>query len=400
MADPAAPRRGSGSLENLRQTNRARILAALKARGETSRVELIDATGLARTTVSKLVSELLLEGMITERGTVAPGSTGGRPATVLALDPGSGGYVGIDFDHAGVRSVLLDRSGTPLGERYQRLAVGGAPRKALDAAAKQTNALLRDARIPRDRLDGAGAALSSPLHTDGRVAFSTGFGDWSGIDVVGELSARLKTPVVVGNDANLGALAEATFGAAAGHDHLLYVMLSAGVGAGLILHGRLYEGSGGVAGELGHVVVQRTNGRVCRCGDRGCLETVAGTGALLEALVGLFPDLDVGALIGLVLDGDPGATRVVRDAGTAVGLALSGICRILDPGMVVVGGELGAAGDALLAPVRAALADIPDPPPVVAGALGAQAEALGAAALAMRASADAVLTTTPIQETA
>jgi predicted NBD/HSP70 family sugar kinase len=150
----------------------------------------------------------------------------------------------------------------------------------------------------------------------------------------------------------------------------------------------LYEGQSGIAGELGHMVVN-PDGQVCRCGNRGCLETVAGVAALTEALRHTHgPDVSLDDVIELVRDGDAGAIRVVADAGRAVGRALAGACSLLDPGLVIIGGEVAALGRVLLDSIQESIDRGTSPAMgrsyrVVLGVLGAKAEALGAAALAM-----------------
>ena len=130
-----------------------------------------------------------------------------------------------------------------------------------------------------------------------------------------ELRSRLDIPVMVDNDANLGALAEAAFGAGRDAGDLVYLKISSGIGAGLILNGRLYRGSAGLAGELGHVLVN-PDGIVCRCGNRGCLETVAATGALVDLLRRSHgDDLTVAAMLEAARAGDAGCRRVIDDAG-------------------------------------------------------------------------------------
>src|SRR5262249_21495481 len=137
-----------------------------------------------------------------------------------------------------------------------------------------------------------------------------------------------------------------------GFTELLYVKLSSGIGAGLVLDGRLHRGAGGTAGELGHVHVQ-ADGAVCRCGYRGCLETVASTRALLSHLQPAHgPALTVSALLELGADGDVAATRVVGDASHEIGRVLANVCTNLNPQAIVVGGELAAAGAPLLDGIR------------------------------------------------
>jgi predicted NBD/HSP70 family sugar kinase len=163
-------------------------------------------------------------------------------------------------------------------------------------------------------------------------------------------------------------------------------MLSSGIGSGLVLGGRLHRGARGFAGELGHVFVV-DKGAVCRCGNRGCLETIASTDALLELLRPVHgPDLTVADVLSLVASGDRAATRVVHDVGLAVGRVLADLTTCLDPQAIIVGGELSPAGEPLLAGIRDALDRYALPGAqrsveVKGGVLGDRAEILGALAL-------------------
>lgn len=384
--------RSPGSLESLRLDNRRRILGVLQQRGQLSRAEVARTTGLSRTAVSRLVGELVADGVIvedTDGGQGSPTPNGGRPPTLLTLDPHSGCFVGVQLAHDAVRAMLVDRSGAPLGHADAPLDVDRHPHDALDTCAALAWRLLAQAGLPAQRLLGAGVAISAPLRAGaGGFASSSIFADWAGIDVAQALTDRLGCPVQLGNDANLGALAEATFGAGRGIDNIVYAMLSAGVGAGLVLDGRIFRGHTGTAGELGHVVVD-PSGEVCRCGGRGCLETVAGSAALINALGATHgPGLTFAGMLDLVAKHDLPAVRVLTDAGRALGRALAGICSVLDPGMVIVGGELAVA-PALLRGVRETLTREASPAAghdyvVVAGSLGPVAETRGAAVLAMQ----------------
>lgn len=308
-----------GSLESLRRVNRARVLAVLRQRGRASRADIVRASGLSRTTVSSLVAELLEEGVVVERPDPvlqAPSPSGGRPPILLALDPASGSFLGVDFGHDSVNVALTDRSGALLDYGREELDVDYQADRALDSAARIVHRLIDDAGISQERVLGVGAAVSAPLRSR-QHAFASEriFPGWAALDVAGALGSRIGLPVYVGNDANLGALAEATFGAGRQVQNLIYVMLSAGVGAGIVLDGQLYEGDTGTAGELGHVVVD-PGGSLCRCGNRGCLETVAGVAALTRALQ--HRDGSTATLAGLLSlseSGDPGARRLIADAG-------------------------------------------------------------------------------------
>ena len=255
-----------GSLETLRRTNRSRVLGVLQSRGRASRTDIVRETGLARTTVSSLVAELMGEGLVVERPEDErriSGPSGGRPATMLSLDPRSGGFAGMDFDHDGVRVVIVDRAGTLLVDAHAPLDVDHRAEEAIATASEMVGTLLDGLGMQPEQLLAAGVAVSAPVRLDThRFASASIFPAWAEVDVAGAL-AGLGVPVFVGNDANLGALAEARFGAGLGFDNLLYVMLSAGVGCGLVFDGRLYEGHTGTAGELGHVVVA-PGGQICR----------------------------------------------------------------------------------------------------------------------------------------
>jgi predicted NBD/HSP70 family sugar kinase len=377
-----------GSLSGLRQGNRQRVLEVLRQHGTTSRPEIARQTGLSTTTVSDLVRVLLHEGVIvelTERPDAVTHS--GRPATLLTFSPARGGAVGVHLAHDHVRVGLTDLAGDVLAESSAELNVDHEPADALAYTSMAALDLIGRSGLKLDAIAGLGVAVSAPTAAGaGAVAAGPILPDWRAIDVASDLERRTGLHVEVGNDANLGAIAERRFGAAQGIDHFLYVMLSDGVGAGLFLGGRLYEGLTGRAGELGHVTVV-PNGYVCRCGNRGCLETIAGARALTGALT-LTRDARASLrdVIELARVGDPGVRRVVADAGRAIGAALAGICTVLDPALVIIGGETSEAGAALLDAVRDALAAAmtplrEDPVRVVAGTLGEQAQVLGAVTL-------------------
>src|SRR3954468_19460917 len=373
-----------GALEALREGNRARLVDALRRVGTASRADLARATGLSRSTVSSLVADLVERGLVTERGDDR--SRPGRPGMMLALDPSAGAAVGIDFDHSHLRVAVADLSSTVLAERLEALDVDHRADEALDRAVALVDAVLAEAGVARRRVLGAGMGLPGPIdRRTGLVGSSVILPGWAGVRAAEALSERLELPVIVDNDANLGALGEVALGAGRGLDDVVYVKIASGIGAGLVLGGRLHHGATGVAGELGHVQV-RADGAVCRCGNRGCLETMAASGPLLESMRAAHGPLTVRAMLDLAAGGDVGARRVLEDAGRAVGNALADLCNHLNPEAIVVGGELAAAGAPLLGGVREAIDRRAQPAAaaavrVVAGVLGERAELVGALAL-------------------
>jgi predicted NBD/HSP70 family sugar kinase len=367
-------------------------LAVLQRRGAASQADIARETGLSRTTVSNLIAGLLEEGIVVERSDsarAAPSPSGGRPATLLSLEPSSGGFVGVDFGREIVRVAVANRAGELLVDhRSDRLEVAHEAPHALAVAESMVTRALEEADLASDRLLGAGVAVSAPVRSYS-PGFASGviFPSWAKIDVADFFGRQLGVPAHLGNDANLGALAEATFGVGRAHRNVFYVMLSEGIGGGVIVDGRIYLGQTGAAGELGHIVVN-PDGQVCRCGNRGCLATVAGGAALTTALRQIHGEqMTVDDLIALSHDGDPGAARLIADAGEAVGRVLAASCSLLDPELVIIGGELAPAGKPLLRSVQNSLARWISPAsghyPVALGELGSKAEVLGAIALAM-----------------
>jgi predicted NBD/HSP70 family sugar kinase len=247
-------------------------------------------------------------------------------------------------------------------------------------------AALHDAEVASDRLLGIGMGLAAPIdHATGELKADGILPGWHGLRPAAEMQARLGVPVQLENDANVGALGEKAFGAARGVENVVYIRLSAGIGAGLILGGRPYQGFTGVAGEIGHVLSDPT-GPICRRDNRGCLESIASpvaVAALLERSTG--NPVTIQRLLQLVADGHRGARRAVADAdaGEAVGRAASMLVNLLNPELVVIGGDLAQTAAVLLDPITAAIERHSVAPAaaavrIIQGQLGERAEVLGA----------------------
>jgi predicted NBD/HSP70 family sugar kinase len=390
---------GSGSLESLRELNRLRVVDALRRHGTLSRADIARITGLSRSTISTLVADLQDRGFIIERAEdEAPPRNGaqGRPPVLLRLDPSAGIAVGVDFDHTHVRIAVSDLSREVVAEASVETDVDHDASAALDLAADLVREALDDAGVDAARLLGVGVALAGPVdQAHSRLLDSAILAGWQGVDAASELRERLGVPVHIDNDANLGALAEVTLGAGRSARAAVYVQLSSGIGAGLIVDGRPFRGASGVAGEIGHVTVDE-NGPICRCGSRGCLETLASGPAIARLVSGSRSEpVSSDDLVPLALGGDLGCRRAIADAGAVVGRVVGNLCNLLNPEMVVVGGDLSAAGEILLAPLReavmrAALPAVTSGLEVVAGELGDRANVLGALALAIANSEQAV----------
>jgi len=379
----------TSSLERLRDTNRRSITTLLAAEGPMSRADLVRGTGLSRTTVSSLVGDLIASGHVVEtadRGRPHKGGSG-RPPLLVALSTPGGGVAGVDIGHGHVRVAVADRVGTVLAEELADVDVDEDGIHALDRAARMVREALAASGLELSDLHAVGMCVPAPL--DRRSAsIQTGIlRGWRELSPADELRRRLGVPVFADNDANLGALAELGHGAARGASDLVYVKVASGLGAGIVLGGRLHRGSTGIAGELGHVQVDE-HGQVCRCGNRGCLETLVSAPRLVALLQPAYDvSLSIERILALDDAGDAGVRRVLSDAGRAIGRALADLCNNLNPERVVVGGSLGASAS-LGEGIRAALDRFAQPDTaaaltVVSGDLGDRAEVVGAVSLAI-----------------
>jgi glucokinase-like ROK family protein len=384
----------SGSLRSLRDLNRSRVIGALRDRGKASRAEIARATGLSRSTVSSIVSDLIDAGLLSEHSEatgVAHGEAGGRPPVLLSLNPSAGLAVGVDFGHTHLRVAVSDLSHDILAESRREQDVDHSAGEGLGAATALIDKVLEEADVDRERVLGVGMGLPGPINrSTGTVGSSSILPGWVGVDAAAEMERRIRLPVYVENDANLGALAEFVWGAGKGHSDVVYIKLSSGVGAGLLLGGRLHEGAGGTAGEIGHMPAQNGT-EICRCGSRGCLETVASARAIAEQLSASRGEpVSTQKLLELTANGDPAASRLIAEAGREIGVALAGLVNLVNPDCVIIGGDLSAAGELITGPVlesirRYALASAAEQVTVVPGVLGERAELLGALALVLHA---------------
>ena len=308
------------------------------------------------------------------------------------------------------QSVAVARSdGEVLARRRCRLRPGGTAHDVLEnvyAALDEALAAARQAAPEAGPLVRVGAGFGGPVDPQaGIVLASHHVEGWHGFPLRAALEARLGVPAVLDNDANVGALGEAVFGAGWGARHVLYVNVGTGIGAGLVLDGRLYRGSHGLAGEIGHVTVE-PGGAACACGKRGCLEAyasgrsigrlareaAAADPAAAHCLVALAggdaASIEAPQVLAAAGQGDRLANRIVVAAAHYLGVALANAANLLDPDVIVVGGGLSETGDLFFGPLGDAAREhtVPGAPPprIVPAALGYDAGVAGALALALQ----------------
>ncbi|GAA1826687.1 ROK family transcriptional regulator [Luedemannella flava] len=372
-----------GSQTALRESNQRRVIHAVRSAGALTQAEIARTTGLSAATVSNIVRELREAGTLV----TTPTSSGGRRAQSVSMARPTGLLVGVEIGASRLRAVLCDHEHRILSEESIPYDSAPSVERGLRRAEWLVSTLLLHARVDRASVRGVGVAAPGPIEAGtGRVGAPALLPAWHDAEIAAELGDRLDIPVHVDNDANAAALGEQVWGAGQGVSDLVYLKLSDAIGAGLVLRGEIFTGAAGLAGEIGHITVDE-QGRICRCGNRGCLETLVGGPYLLDLLPAGRADgpPTLHTLVTAALDGDLGSRRVVADAGRAVGTVAAMLCNVLNPQRVIVGGDLAEAEDLLLDPIRESLQRRTLPSAaatveVVPAELGARATALGAVA--------------------
>lgn len=337
------------------------VLAELATRGVATRADLAQATGLPKSTVTGIVARLMDIGRIAE----SPAGSEvrrGRPAAGLSVVPEATGTVAaLALSHCATRVAVLDAGGRILARRDQELSDWPGSTDRIADALRMLGQIVEEAGgTGIAQVERAVVGLPVPVHLEAgavpmraerdsrlrRIAELREDELGLGADPGGHVSASLGVPTTVVNDANLGAIGEAKFGAGRGLGSFIYLKVIDGLGAGLILDGRLYCGATGVAGELAHIRV-RDDGPLCLCGSRGCLcAAMYLKPSLLATIQAAYRDtLTLQDVIELSVHGDRGVRRILADLGRQLGDALAGLCVMLNPAGIVVDGMLGAAAE-------------------------------------------------------
>jgi predicted NBD/HSP70 family sugar kinase len=367
--------------DDLRRVNLSALLRRVHVSGPTSRAALTQELGLNRSTIGDLTAQLEAFGLVrNERPSRADGT--GRPSyVVVPRDDIAVLAVAMDVDRiavavVGLGGVVLDR----LERRHDR--GGHGVLAVVESVAQLCETLL--ARF-RGTCVGVGASVPGVVRAeDGLVRFAPNLG-WTDEPFTEMLQARLQQPVVTGNDANLGVLAEHLRGAAVDFDDVAYIRGGVGIGGGFLVGGVPLRGAGGYAGEVGHLLVD-TNGRECRCGARGCWETKVGENQLLEA-VGRLPGGGPAAVAEVIADavaGDQRSLAAVGEHAYWIGLGLGAIVNLFDPAVIVLDGLLASIWLSRPNAVTAALGSVSLEAPrrmmhVVSTELGGDSALVGAA---------------------
>lgn len=316
-----------------------------------TKAELVQLTGLARSTVSSRVDALFGAGLLVPAGEAA--STGGRPPSRVAFNPLAGVILAVDLGASHATVAVSDLSGTILESTTQPLDIASGPVSVLDTVVEKGRALLAAAPWRATALAGIGIGVPGPVeHSTGRPYNPPIMPGWDRFDIPAYVQRAFDVPVLVDNDVNVLALGEQKTSFPETTD-LIFVKVATGIGAGIIAGGRLQRGAQGSAGDMGHVRVPYSPDSPRSPGEERDLEALASGSAIAAALqnqgIAAETSQDV---VELVHAGNASAIEALRQAGRDVGEVLSTVVNLLNPSVIVLGGSIGRAGDHLLAGVR------------------------------------------------
>jgi predicted NBD/HSP70 family sugar kinase len=316
-----------------------------------TRADLAALTGAARSTVSQRVDALIAAALVYEAGDGV--STGGRPPTVLAFNGDAGVVLTADLGATHSSFGVHDLNGVALARRGADLGIADGPEVVLASVLGILEELLHESGRSPTQVRGVGVGLPGPVEfASGTAVHPPIMPGWDGFPVPPHIQQHFDVPVLVDNDVNIMALGEYWTEWRDAVEDLIFVKVGTGIGSGIIVAGQIHRGAQGAAGDLGHVqLMGRTE--LCRCGNRGCVEAVAGGAALARSLTeGGTPASTARDVVELARGGNATAVRLIREAGRNLGEVLAGAVNFFNPAVIVMGGDVTAADQSLLAGVR------------------------------------------------
>jgi len=327
------------------------ILDLVRNGHATTRGDLAAITGLARSTVAQRIDALLASRLLVPAGDSA--STGGRPPAMLAFNRDAGVVLAGDLGASHSRVAVTDLAGTVLAQHRRDIAIAEGPEVVLSWLEHAFDELLQEVDRGPAEVRGVGVGLPGPVEfATGRPVNPPIMPGWNLYPVGARLAQRFGVPALVDNDVNIMAVGE-HWANWRDQSFLMFVKIGTGIGSGFVADGHVHRGADGAAGDIGHIHVPDHDDVVCRCGNVGCLEAIAGGNAMASRLRGLGfetrTSLDV---VDRVLAGQLEAVRLVRQAGHAIGGVLAACVNMLNPAVIVIGGDVAQAGEPLLAGIR------------------------------------------------
>jgi predicted NBD/HSP70 family sugar kinase len=343
-----------GDQSTSRAINRRLILNLLRREGPKSRAELATITGLSPAAVTFVIGDLLAEGHVSEGETIA-GLSGRRP-TRIEINSANGLAIGFKLMVGAIECVVTDLATNPLSSR--RLTVSDhAPETVVQTLADAVPALVQSAGRPQARLAGIGISMPGVIDNAQAICVRSHRFNWDNVPLAQMLAQEVKTSVWLEDDTNAYGIAQQLFGLGRQYRNMAVLAIGVGISCAIIIDGKLYRGANGAAGKFGHTLYEE-HGRLCECGKRGCLMGYFSQPAMLQtwrAATGRDETHGLHDMLDALSKGDDAAVAVLRAAGTGIGTSLANLVNVVDPEVVVIGGEAVSFGEALLAPLRAAM---------------------------------------------
>src|SRR3990172_5470997 len=349
---------------NVKNLNKHAALDLIRfATGGISRIELSRQIGLTRAALTAIVNDLIQAGLVRES---AGQHIGGRNPINLEINPEVGRVLGIDIGSTHITIVLANYQAQVLAETNAPMDVMLGPDFCMNRLIKLIEDWLPTTKTTLTEITAAAVGVPGPVVSDtGIVGAPPIMPGWDKFPIRDWLEERLGCPVSLGNDAEFGALGEWAFGAGRGEKNLAYIKVGTGIGAGFLLDGQIYRGTTGSAGEIGHITLEE-NGPLCSCGNRGCLEAMAGGRSLAQRaregvlkgrrtmLSEIFPTDSITAqdVINAARRGDLFSQQLIPESGYHLGTAIAGLVNLINPEIIVIGGGVAQLGDLLLDPIR------------------------------------------------
>ena len=382
---------------DVRARNLSLTLNIIRESGSLTRASLIETTHLSATTISSLVNVLIASDFVHEAGTGL--SSGGRRPVVLEFNYDARSILGVDMGASHITSVLMNLSGKIRARLTRSVDVVNKPEDALNVLRSMIFQIMSQSGDHTEDLLGVGYTIPAPLTNPETGEFLTYYMPaWRGIRPVDEMHKIIDAPVYMENDANAAAMAENWWGSGRGFNNMIYIKIGTGVGSGLILDHTIYRGYSGNAGEIGHTTIE-SDGRLCRCGNKGCMEAYVGLpGFLKDARRALADDpvwklkLDQLKMIDVIEEarrGNLACKEVISNAGKYLGIGIANLINLFNPAIVILGGDLTAAGPILMDSVHLSLRERSMPfeshkDRLILGELGGDAVAIGAATFVLQ----------------
>ncbi|MFC1463770.1 MAG: ROK family transcriptional regulator [Candidatus Brachytrichaceae bacterium NZ_4S206] len=396
----------------VRAHNLRAVLNHFLNEGSVSRAQLAERTALSNTTITNLIDDLLVQGIVVEDDTEAARTQAsrngsrrvGRPRTGLRLNPNARYAAGVHIGIGILRVAVVNLHAEIIQNTIASFDVAAPAAHVLNQIARLVKQTIADSRIETDRLIGLGIGASGLVDYEAGVnVFAPNLG-WHDVPLRDWMQDRLGLPTTVDNNVRAMALGEALFGAGRGVGVLAFVYGRVGVGAGFVVNGRAFRGSGAGAGEIGHTVMIPDGGDLCGCGQRGCLETLVSEpvivreaerlarrrphGALARCLAQNGKTKPIERIFAAAREGDAATLRLLEDRARYLGIALANLVNVLNPELILLGGMF-AQGSEFFLPVaehtmrERAFAGLGDRVRLQPTQFGWRAGVIGAASLAL-----------------